>query len=540
MQRFCLLGLTVVSVVYGSPEVQKTLATPLVDLGYAQYRGLRLDAGVDQYLGMRYAQPPLGNLRFRAPQDPLPLDGPQNASSFGPLCVGVAQTLSESRGEDCLFVNVFTPSNATRDSKLPVWVYISGGGYAQNSNNNYNGTNIVQQSQSNIVHVNFNYRVGALGFLAGDQIRQDGDLNVGLLDQRKLLRWVQKHIKQFGGDPRHVVLHGTSAGAGSITHHLAAYGGRNDHLFIGAAIQSVFWPPLTTLSERQWQFNRFLNDTGCSDSSRPMNCLRSANLSTIASANVVHAYPGARSQDPLPGWTWVPVIDGSLVPGSLHQQFERGRFIKVPMLVTNCNDEGTAYANDAASPADFSLFLKNNYPNLTEGDIEVLVDAYPLRSPLPTKQAWFPSVAAAYGDATFSCPGHEVALSLSSSYSPWKVWRYRFNMQDPPEIAAGLGVPHAFDTNAIFGPGYAGGYPDSYVGVNAPIVPVTMHYYISFVRSLDPNSHKAPTAPIWEPWGVGTGQQLKLETNSTLMEAVSKNMTERCEVLRSLAGSMRL
>lgn len=98
--------------------------------------------------------------------------------------------------EDCLFVNVFTPSNATRSSKLPVWVYISGGGYAQNTDNNYNGTNVVQQSQSNIVLVNFNYRVGVLGFLAGEQIKQDGDLNVGLLDQRKLLHWVQKHINQ--------------------------------------------------------------------------------------------------------------------------------------------------------------------------------------------------------------------------------------------------------------------------------------------------------------------------------------------------------
>lgn len=81
MQRFYLLSLTAVTVAYGSLEVQNTLSTPLVDLGYARYQGSRLDAGVDQYLGMRYAQPPLGNLRFRAPQDPLPLDGLQKASS---------------------------------------------------------------------------------------------------------------------------------------------------------------------------------------------------------------------------------------------------------------------------------------------------------------------------------------------------------------------------------------------------------------------------------------------------------------------------
>ncbi|KFY53481.1 hypothetical protein V496_07541 [Pseudogymnoascus sp. VKM F-4515 (FW-2607)] len=540
MHRRHLLCLLPVVVAYGSQKVQNTPSTPQVDLGYAQYQGSRLAIGVDQYLGMRFAAPPLGDLRFRAPQDPLPFDGIQEASSFGPVCLGVSQSPSESSTEDCLFVNVFTPSNATTISRLPVWVYIQGGGYAQNSDNNYNGTNVVRESQSNIVLVNFNYRVGALGFLAAEQVRQDGDLNVGLLDQRKLLEWVQKHIKQFGGDPRHVVLHGTSAGGGSITHHLTAYGGRNDDLFVGAASQSSFWPPLTTVSERQWQFSRFVNDTGCSDSPEPMNCLRSASLTTIATANIVHAYPGAFSQDPLPHWTWLPVIDGSFVQGSLYRQFERGQFVKVPMLITNTNDEGTAFASDAANPADFSMFLKNNYPALTKSDIDALIGAYPLRSPLPTKQAWFPSVAAAYGDATFTCPGNHLALSFSRFYSPWNIWRYRFNMQDPPQVAAGLGVPHAFDTDAIFGPGYAGNYAASFVGINADIVPVTMKYYISFVRSLDPNRYKDDNAPIWHPWGVGRGRRLRLETNETVMEDASENMTGGCEVLRSLAGSMRL
>jgi acetylcholinesterase len=96
--------------------------------------------------------------------------------------------------EDCLYVNVFAPSNATESSKLPVWVYIQGGGYATNANANYNGTGVIQQSGGNIVFVNFNYRVGALGFLASEKVRENGDLNVGLLDQRKLLEWVQKYI----------------------------------------------------------------------------------------------------------------------------------------------------------------------------------------------------------------------------------------------------------------------------------------------------------------------------------------------------------
>lgn len=116
---------------------------------------------------------------------------------FGPLCIGVAQTppADGSLSEDCLTANVFTPSNTTTDSKLPVWVFIQGGGYAT-LGPFFNGTEVVQASRGGIVFVNFNYRVGVLGFLASEAIREDGDLNAGLLDQRKLLQWVQDHIAQ--------------------------------------------------------------------------------------------------------------------------------------------------------------------------------------------------------------------------------------------------------------------------------------------------------------------------------------------------------
>lgn len=126
---------------------------------------------------------------------------------FGPICVGVAQTVSETQTEDCLLVNVFTPSDATTVSKLPVWLYIQGGGYATNSNANYNGTDVIENSRGHhngtdvirksdysIVFVNFNYRVGALGFLASEKVKENGDLNAGLLDQRKVLQWVQDNI----------------------------------------------------------------------------------------------------------------------------------------------------------------------------------------------------------------------------------------------------------------------------------------------------------------------------------------------------------
>ena len=98
-------------------------------------------------------------------------------------------TIDTPTSEDCLFINVFAPADATEDSKLPVWFFIQGGGYATNANANYNGTEVVDKSGKGLVMVNFNYRVGALGFLASEKIREDGALNVGLLDQRKALEW---------------------------------------------------------------------------------------------------------------------------------------------------------------------------------------------------------------------------------------------------------------------------------------------------------------------------------------------------------------
>lgn len=112
------------------------------------------------------------------------------------ICIGIGETININRTEDCLFVNLYTPNNATRLSKLPVWVYIPGGGYARDTNGNYNGTEVVRTSGGNIVFVNFNYRVSAYGFLTSEKVLKGGDLNVGLLDQRKAFYWVQKYITE--------------------------------------------------------------------------------------------------------------------------------------------------------------------------------------------------------------------------------------------------------------------------------------------------------------------------------------------------------
>ncbi|EAU39617.1 hypothetical protein ATEG_00971 [Aspergillus terreus NIH2624] len=510
---------------------------PKVDLGYSKYRGVRLPGGVDQFLGMRYAQAPVDDLRFRAPQEPEDHYEEQDASQFGALCLGTGQQPGNGLDEDCLFVNVFRPSNATTESNLPVLVYIQGGGYAAMGNANYNGTEIIHSSGGNMVVVMFNYRVGVLGFIASDNFGDDADLNVGLLDQRQLLLWVQKHIRKFGGDSNHVVIQGTSAGGGSVSHHLTAYRGHGqERLFIGAILESPFWPTLRSVSEMDFQYQRVLQLTGCSS----LACLRGMNISALQAASGGSAFPGAAPGDPTPLFYWLPVIDGTLVPDQLYTLFTEGQFARVPILVGHTTNEGSYFANNASTATEVSSFLRANYPRLLEAQLEEINEEYANMGPLPDHAAFFPSASAAYGDATFTCPANEMASAVAHFTGANRVWSYRYNVLDPGTVAGGYGVPHTFETSAVFGPGQAGWAANSYYTTNAPIVPVVMAYWSSFVQHLNPNTNKRPESPEWKPWRRLSGSQIRLQTNNTAMEEVPEWQNRNCTMWKHLRRTMDL
>jgi carboxylesterase type B len=461
------------------------------------------------------------------------------------VCIGGDQNVTDSQAEDCLFINVFTPSGSNRRSKLPVWVYVQGGGYAQNSNANYNGTGVVKESGGNIVLVNFNYRVGALGFLAGDALRKQGNHNVGLLDQRKALEWVQRHIRkvrilypvflptsnlaQFGGDPEHVVIHGASAGAGSVAYHLTAHGGRDDGLFVGAISQSPYFGVQRTIRESNVYLDRLLNQVGCST----IACLRSADAAAVqASVSAPTGSPAAETY--VATLVWVPVIDGDLIRSRLYTAFEDARFIQVPLMVGGVTDEGSAFAYNATSRDEVTQFTRSLYPSLRPAQLKFISKAYPRFPPVPRHAAYFPTASAILTDISFACPGLEMTRSASVRGST-NSWNYRYNVQDPTSLAMGWGVPHTVETTAIFGLDYGGsiGFP-SLLDTNAPVIPIVMNYFISFVRELNPNTLRHETAPVWQPWGAAE-QRLRIETNNTVMERVPRDQQVRCALFKKLA-----
>ncbi|XP_063233546.1 esterase FE4-like [Bacillus rossius redtenbacheri] len=166
-----------------------------------------------QFLGIPYAKPPLGKLRFRAPEDPEPWSGVRNATVHGPTC----QVGTEGGSENCLFINVFTPQLATTGSNsclLPVMVYIHGGAFVEGSGNISPG----HLMDYRVVVASINYRLNVFGFLSINGTDAPG--NAGLKDQSAALRWVQKNIAQFGGDPGSVTIFGESAGGASVHYNI--------------------------------------------------------------------------------------------------------------------------------------------------------------------------------------------------------------------------------------------------------------------------------------------------------------------------------
>lgn len=205
MAKYILLAASIAALANTAALPRQSVRRPIVDLGYARYQGISVSSGVNQYLGIPYAAPPTGDLRWRAPQAPLPQSLVQDVSGPSPICLGQTDLSfgafsPPGTSEDCLTVDVYAPSDAKPGDDLPVWVYLPGGGYALNSNVGTNGTAVVQRAiektGSGIVFVYVNYRVGVYGFLASEKIREDGALNAGLLDQRKALQWVQQHVSQ--------------------------------------------------------------------------------------------------------------------------------------------------------------------------------------------------------------------------------------------------------------------------------------------------------------------------------------------------------
>ncbi|KAF3482160.1 triacylglycerol lipase [Arthroderma uncinatum] len=515
---------------------------PVVELDYAKYMGTPGGHDVTSWLGIRYAAPPVGQLRFAAPQDPKKEAGIQRANDRGPHCISTGTKSGPRTSEDCLRLNVFAPTSAGPDSKLPVFFFILGGGFNLNSDPFLNGTGLITASEQNMVVVTFTYRVSLYGFLPGEEIQKGGSLNNGLKDQLKALQWVQKYISKFGGDPDHVVIGGHSAGAASVAHLLTAYGGRDDGLFHGAIAGSPSFGTTLTNKQSQYLYDGLVKRTGCDSHHDSLACLRKLDVNKLQAQNIGIGLPDS-SGPPL--FSYSPVIDGDLIQDSFYNLFNKGKIIDVPTIFGSDANEGSIFApRNTSTQQDGDRWLSRQFPALKPTHFEKIHSLYPN----PDTQfrgagAHWTQLSEIYGEMRYICPAMYISRTMGKD-SKSSSWNYEYNVQDPRFASNGYGASHTIELNAIFGPSYLGRKPaTTYLRpANSPIVPVVQGYWTSFIRSFDPNKYRTTDSPKWQtssPDGSSGGvNRLYFQTNATRMIVENEHLKNRCDYLESIGPAL--
>jgi para-nitrobenzyl esterase len=334
MSAACILATTSASNAQLTAPVVTTTGTYQGLMNFQEFPGDPA-SGVNVFFGIRYGQPPVGTLRWKPPQAPNPGQGSIVAGTPGHTCVQGRPTDSE----DCLFLNVYTPSKATAKSKLPVFIWIHGGALVNGAGSDYDPS--VMVAGNDIIVVTINYRLGSLGFLAASVLaatapngfQNVGDAgNYGFMDQQFAMAWVQQNIAAFGGDPETVTIGGESAGGLSVSSHLAStntFRGLTGHdLFGGAIIESgaYMYHDVPSLATYQTLSNTFANQ----------DCGGTATLACLQGLTVAQVFANERD---FGGFGIAPNFGTKILPLDLHTAFSTGQFNHVPVLQgTNLNE----------------------------------------------------------------------------------------------------------------------------------------------------------------------------------------------------------
>ncbi|KAI0265661.1 Alpha/Beta hydrolase protein [Gloeopeniophorella convolvens] len=451
------------------------------------------------FLGIPFAQPPIGSLRFRLPVPNSPFKGLHNATQFGDSCIQqngtrvvpsniapgaltalstAASKLTVPESEDCLTINVIKPSNASPNEKLPILVWIYGGGDEQGGTSGFDGGVIVKRSialKEPILYVSMNYRLSALGFSASKETQKAGVTNLGLHDQRVGLQWIQKYIHAFGGDLAKVTIWGESAGATAVSLHMLINNGNTEGLFRAAIMSSGTPPPRGNVSEGQPQFDAFVAATGCSGSPDVLECLRRVPLSEIKAAQDASPFFfGPMSLNIV----WSPRVDGDLIKTFPLDLVLQGSVANVPFITGNCDDEGTKFSLAIANlttDTEVLDFIRNNYLTTTSTqNLTRLLELYPsdptLGSPYDTGDAnaiapQFKRISSLQGDMIFHALRRFFLQQRSGKQPTFSFLTKR--LKSVPD----LGAFHGTDLENAYGPGDM------------------TDYFVRFVATLNPNGN---------------------------------------------------
>jgi len=482
-------------------------------------------SGEDEYLGIPYAAPPVGSLRWLPPQPPLQFNGPFQATQFGNVCTQLTNGVGPVTGsEDCLYLNVFVPDTDPPTDGFPVMVWIHGGSLVIGAGSDYDPTPLVETGR--VIVVTINYRLGLLGFFAHPALDAEGHLNAnyGLMDQQLALQWVQENISNFGGDRNRVTIFGESAGGQSVLANLASPSGSG--LFEQAIAESGayfhfqdYWDPISIvpLVTAETMGTVFV----------PAGTTLAANLGcsgqTTQTAQCLRATPASTIVETEPGFLF-PIIDGTVLTQTLDAAFTSGEFNRVPIINGINHDEARADValqydlagnalTDAEYPAAVAAFFGLPVSNQF---VQTLVNVeYPL-SNYPPPHGYSVSaplaLSALFTDINYVCTARKADLSLSK-YVP--TYTYEFNDDKAPSfspflpaplppLSFPLGAAHGVELEYLFDLS-AFGITPKFTGKQQKLSDTIIDYWTQFAKTGNPNSEKAPNWPLY----IGAGGQFE-------------------------------
>ncbi|TEB27080.1 cephalosporin esterase, partial [Coprinellus micaceus] len=486
-----------------------------VDLGYTKYQGVvNAKTGNTQFLGMRYAKAPTGDLRWREPQEPDRVPGIETAHSLPPNCPRGAMGLQPANpfrtqegsrlptrhsspnkrrvvySEDCLFLNVFVSGRlnaTTSDSerkRMPVVVWIHGGGYIGGGIGN-DGNDLITAAHGKVVVVQMQYRIGVFGFLAGVEVKKHGVLNAGLLDQQFALKWVQHHIHKFGGDSSKVTIWGQSAGAGSVIQHLVANNGHTTPpLFRSAITSSTFLPSQYPFdgSVPESIFNYTITRAGCNKAKNPLGCLRNMSTNELIAVNVDVCTSGFYGT-----FVFAPVVDGTFIKERPSEMLKQGKLNTDTLLTMTNTYEGVGFV-DSSWSSTVQEYISNLLPLLPERHA---ADGGRLYHGLGTTAE---QIGLIMGDSIFTCPTYSLLQGVRGG-------AYKGHFAVPPARHAG-DVAYYYPSNGL--PAWS--HPEFNRAFSES--------FLNFVLAGDPNLKvESNILPPWKRWSLRSGERIEMVFN---------------------------
>ncbi|KAF5352027.1 hypothetical protein D9758_009414 [Tetrapyrgos nigripes] len=507
---------------------------PTVNLDYGEFIGSDdSETGITSYLGIRYADAPTGDMRWQpAVSPPSSNVGTVDATQFANICIGIGQT-GDQASEDCLFGNVFVPSGTTSDSGLPVMVWFHGGGFQSGSTRDFDPTMLIKSSAHPMMFVSFAYRLGALGFLGGSRLKEEGQLNIGLRDQRTALQWVQTYISEFGGDPNFVTISGQSGGAGSNMFHLLANEGDTGDLFhaVMGDSPSLSFTPTFDSDFVEGIFNQFSSNTGCgiNTSEDVMSCLRSTEIDTLVSSwNRLVANRSSTL------FNFAPIVDGDFITVEPVEGFRSGNFANVPVMFGSNSNEGAGWSaglrNSAANTAEKNSsertvfnFLHGQWPSLNQTAFNEGLHLYQLNGLGTFNQQG----SDMYGEARYVCTAGLITQSLSDAGQ----MAYQYEYNNPH-----LGSTHGSELQGLF---LMQGSLSKANVQDLQLFQAMREYWSSFVTTGVPTSASADVD--WDAVSV-TGSsddgspRILLQPGGIAMENIGTALDQRCDFWHNNLG----